>query len=157
MQLKEEFAEAHVRWQSLTVYQKFEHAIILILTLLIAVVIVSAVWSLALKILLSLLLSETFDVTDHVVFQAVFGMIFTVIIALEFKRSLLVAAERKETVVQVRAVILIAMLAVVRKLIILDLSMTNALQLLGLAAAGLVRPRHDEAQLPLFPPPERGR
>ncbi len=95
MQLKEEFAEAHVRWQSLTVYQKFEHVVILILTLLIAVVIVFAVWSLAVKILLSLLLLETFDLTDHAVFQAVFGMIFTVIIALEFKRSLLVAAERK--------------------------------------------------------------
>jgi uncharacterized membrane protein (DUF373 family) len=91
---------------------------------------------------LSRLLSETFDVTDHAVFQAVFGMISTVIIALEFKRSILVAAERKETaaerketVVHVRAVILIAMLAGVRKLIILDLSMANALQLLGLAAA----------------------
>jgi uncharacterized membrane protein (DUF373 family) len=135
MEWKEELAEARVRWQSLTVYQKFEHVIILILTLLIAVVIVFAVWSLALKVLLSLILLQTFDLTDHAVFQAVFGMIFTVIIALEFKRSLLVAAERKETVVQVRAVILIAMLAVVRKLIILDLSMTNALQLFALAAA----------------------
>jgi uncharacterized membrane protein (DUF373 family) len=135
MQLKEEFAEAHGLWQSLTVYRKFEHVVILILTLLIAVVIVSAVWSLALKVLWSLLLAETFDPTDHAVFQAVFGMIFTVIIALEFKRSLLVVAERKETVVQVRAVILIAMLAVVRKLIILDLATTSALQLVGLAAA----------------------
>jgi hypothetical protein len=33
--------------------------------------------------------SDVFDPTDHVVFQTVFGMIFTVIIALEFKRSLL--------------------------------------------------------------------
>jgi uncharacterized membrane protein (DUF373 family) len=65
----------------------------------------------------------------------VFGMIFTVIIALEFKRSLLVLAERGETIVQVRTVILIAMLAVVRKLIILDLTTTNAQQLLALAAA----------------------
>jgi Phosphate-starvation-inducible E family len=85
MQLKEEFAEGHVRWQSLTVYQKFERVVILILTGLIAVVIVSAVWSLALKILLGLVLSDTFDSTDHAVFQAVFGMTFTVIIALEFK------------------------------------------------------------------------
>jgi uncharacterized membrane protein (DUF373 family) len=69
------------------------------------------------------------------VFQTVFGMIFTVIIALEFKRSLLVLAERGETVVQVRTVILIAMLAVVRKLIILDLTRTYALELFGLAAA----------------------
>jgi uncharacterized membrane protein (DUF373 family) len=68
-------------------------------------------------------------------FQSVFGMIFTVIIALEFKRSLLLVAERKETVVQARAVILIAILAIVRKLIILDLATTDALQLFALAAA----------------------
>jgi uncharacterized membrane protein (DUF373 family) len=37
--------------------------------------------------------------------------------------------------VQVRTVILIAMLAVVRKLIILDLTRTYALELFGLAAA----------------------
>ncbi len=47
-------------------------------------------------------------------------MIFTVIIALEFERSLLVLAERQKGIVQVRTVILIALLAVVRKLIILD-------------------------------------
>ena len=45
--------------------------------------------------------------------------------AFEFKRSLLVVAERKDTVVQVRAVILIAMLAIVRKLILLDLATTE--------------------------------
>ena len=41
--------------------------------------------------------SQTFDPTDASVFQTVFGMIFTVIIALEFKRSLLVLAERRES------------------------------------------------------------
>ncbi len=44
-------------------------------------------------------------------------MIFTVSIALELKRSLLVLAERIDSVVQVRAVLLIALLAKVRKLI----------------------------------------
>ena len=67
------------------------------------------------------ILSTGFDPTDYAVFQALFGMIFTVIIALEFKRSLLVVADRRHGVVQVRTVILIALLAVVRKLIIIDL------------------------------------
>jgi len=58
-----------------------------------------------------------------------------VIIALEFKRSLLVLAERGDTVVQVRTVILIAMLAVVRKLIILDLATADPRHLFALAAA----------------------
>jgi len=47
----------------------------------------------------------------------------------------LVLAERHDSVVQVRAVVLIALMAVVRKLIILDPSSTDAPQLLALAAA----------------------
>ncbi len=62
-------------------------------------------------------------------------MIFTVIIALEFKRSLVGLAERRDSIIQVRAVILIALLAVVRKLIILDITHTEALSLFALAAA----------------------
>jgi uncharacterized membrane protein (DUF373 family) len=135
MDLRQELREVRGRWLGLNVYQKFEHIIISIVIALIAIVIVSAVWSLAVKVLSSLILSRSFDPTDHVVFQNVFGMIFTVIIGLEFKRSLLLVTERKETVVQVRAVILIAMLAIVRKLIILDLETTTALQLMSLAGA----------------------
>jgi uncharacterized membrane protein (DUF373 family) len=121
----------------LTLYQKFEHAVILLLTTLIAVVVVAAVWNLTLRILFDLLLAGRFDPTDYTLFQAVFGMIFTVIIALEFKASLLVAAERGRGVVQVRTVILLAMLAIVRKLIILDLSQTDPGQVFALAGAVL--------------------
>jgi uncharacterized membrane protein (DUF373 family) len=135
MELRKELAAARALWEPLTFYEKFEHIVILILTGLIAIVIVSTVLNLALKILFGLVLAGTFDLTDYAVFQAVFGMIFTVIIALEFKRSLLVVAERRGTVVQVRTVVLIAMLAIVRKLIILDLGKTDALQLFALAAA----------------------
>jgi uncharacterized membrane protein (DUF373 family) len=69
------------------------------------------------------------------VFQAVFGMIFTVIIALEFKKSLLVMAERRDTIVQIRSVVMIALLAICRKVIILDLTETDAMHILALAAA----------------------
>jgi uncharacterized membrane protein (DUF373 family) len=135
MKLADEFAAARGRWGLLTLYQKFEHGIILIVTGLIAIVVVVAVWNLALKIILSVFLLNTFDPTDYAVFQAVFGMIFTVIIALEFKRSLLVLAERQDSIVQVRTVVLIALLAILRKLIILDLSSTGADQLFALATA----------------------
>src|SRR5512132_1668386 len=86
MRVKEEFTEAQRRFGLLGFYDKFEHIVILILTVLIAIFIVFAIWNLALKIFLSIA-SSTFDPTDYTVFQAVFGMIFTVIIALEFKRS----------------------------------------------------------------------
>jgi uncharacterized membrane protein (DUF373 family) len=134
MPLKKEFSNMRLQFEPLTLYQKFEQICVLVLTALIAVVIAFALWNLTAKILQSILAS-TFDPTDYGVFQAVFGMIFTVIIALEFKRSLLLLADRGDGVVQVRTVILIALLAVVRKLIILDLSSTDALHLLALAGA----------------------
>ena len=88
----------------------------MILTALIAVVIIFAVWNLALKIIGTILISGS-DPTEYVVLQAIFRMIFTVIIAVEFKRSLLVVAERHGSIVQVRTVILLALLAIVRKLV----------------------------------------
>ena len=86
MPLKEQLAAERQRWAPLTIYQKFEHAVILILTALIAIVVLFALWNLVLKILLTIIYSHGFDPTDYAVFQALFGMIFTVIIALEFKK-----------------------------------------------------------------------
>src|SRR4029079_1553820 len=100
----------------------------------ISLVVALAVWNLVLKILASIT-SSGFDPTDYGVFPALFGMIFTVIIALEFKRSLLVVAERRFGIVQVRTVVLLALLAIVRKLIILDMSATDALHLFAFASA----------------------
>ena len=137
MGLRQELDAGRQRWRRLTVYLKFEHAAVLVLTILLSVIIVSAIWKLAIEILYSLVLSDTFDLTDLAAFQSVFGMVFTVIIALEFKRTLVLVTERTESVVQVRAVILIALLAIVRKLIILDISPSDAPQLLALAVATL--------------------
>jgi uncharacterized membrane protein (DUF373 family) len=137
MALWEELKAGQARWRRLTVYLKFEHAVVLVLIALISVIIVAAVWKLALKIVFGLVVSDTFDLSDLAAFQSVFGMVFTVIIAVEFKRTLLLVSERTDSVVQVRAVILIALLAVVRKLIILDISPSDAPQLLALAVATL--------------------
>jgi uncharacterized membrane protein (DUF373 family) len=133
MTLKERLAAERQRWKPLSTYQKFEHVVILVLTALIALVVVFALWNLVLKVLLSIV-SSGFDPTDYAVFQAFFGMIFTVIIALEFKRSLLVAPERRHGIIQVRTVLLIALLAVVRKLMIIDLSAAEAQHVFALAA-----------------------
>lgn len=135
MKWQDRFRRARAEWMLLSFYERFEQIVILILTGLIAVVVVFAVWNLALKIFQAILAPGTFDPTEYSVFQAIFGAIFTVIIALEFKRSLLVVAQRQESIVQVRTVILIALLAIVRKLIILDLTSTTAVQLFALAAA----------------------
>jgi uncharacterized membrane protein (DUF373 family) len=135
MKWQDRFRRARAEWMLLSFYERFEQIVILILTGLIAVVVVFAVWNLALKIFQAILAPGTFDPTEYSVFQAIFGAIFTVIIALEFKRSLLVVAQRQESIVQVRTVVLIALLAIVRKVIILDLASTDALQVFALAAA----------------------
>jgi uncharacterized membrane protein (DUF373 family) len=115
-----------------------DYGVVLILTGVIAVVIVATLWSLVLRVVESIVVpAGRFDPTDHMVFQAIFGMIFTVLIALEFKRSLLVVAERKEGIVQVRTAILIALLAIVRKLIIFDFAVSEWPELLALAAVVL--------------------
>ena len=134
MPSSKEASDMRAVFKALSPYQKFEQICVLILTGLIAAVIVFALWYLALDVVLGIY-RNIFDPTKHVVFQTVFGMIFTVIIALEFKRSLVGLAERRDSIIQVRAVILIALLAVVRKLIILDISHTEALTLFALAAA----------------------
>ena len=64
MPLNEGLAGARVQRALLTVYQKFEHVIILVLTALIAVVVVLAVWNLALKILFGIVLSTTLDAVN---------------------------------------------------------------------------------------------
>ncbi len=133
MDVNEEFTEAQRRFGPLSSYDKFEHIVILILTALIAIFIVFAVWNLALKIFQSIAAS-TFDPTDYTVFQAVFGMILHRHHRPRFKRSLLVVAERQHSVVQVRTVVLIALLAIVRKLLILDVGHATE-ELFALAAA----------------------
>ena len=135
MSIKDELKVARAEFRLLSLYQRFEHVVIVILTALIAIVVVVAVWNLGLKILFGLVVAGSFDPSDYSAFQAVFGMIFTVIIALEFKKSLLVVAERKDRVVQIQAVVVIALLAVCRKVLILDLAETDAWHILSLAAA----------------------
>ena len=135
MSIKQELTKAKEEFRLLSLYQRFEHVVIAILTALIAVIVVVAVWNLSLKILFGLVLSGGLDPSDYSSFQAVFGMIFTVIIALEFKKSLLVVAERRDTVVQIRSVVMIALLAICRKVIILDLAEADAMHTLALAAA----------------------
>jgi len=137
MSIRSELKEAREIFIALSLYQRFEHFVILVLTALIAVVVTVAVWKLLLKVLFGLVWAGGVDPANYAIFQSVFGMIFVVIIALEFKKSLLVVAARGESVVQIRSVVLISLLAICRKIIILDLADAGAGQLLALAIAVL--------------------
>jgi uncharacterized membrane protein (DUF373 family) len=134
MRLQEEFREARRTWSALTIYGRFEHAIVLILTVLIAMVVASATWHLAISVA-PLIFTGVFDPTNQASFQEILGMIVIVIIALEFEHSLLVVLAREESIIRLRTVVVIAMLAMVRRFIIIDVSAVAADELLALAAA----------------------
>jgi hypothetical protein len=73
MRLKDEFSAARLRWAPMTLYEKFEHASILILSGLIAIVIVASIWSLAIKILVDVVLTSGVDPSNYATFQDLHG------------------------------------------------------------------------------------
>jgi uncharacterized membrane protein (DUF373 family) len=124
------------QWSAMTLYEKFEQVVIVMLSGIIAVIVLASLWAL-LREVVNRLVVGAFGALDYATFQVVFGMIFTVVIALEFKRSLLVATQRSFGILQVRTIILIALLAITRKFIILDLGQTDPAKIAALAGAAL--------------------
>ena len=124
------------RWRTLSFYERFEQVVALVLSWLIAVIIVVAIWDLAKEVVL-LAMHGLLDPLAHKVFQAIFGQIMTVLIALEFKHSIIRVVAAGESIIQVKTVLLIALLALARKLIILDLKEFSASTILALAAVML--------------------
>jgi uncharacterized membrane protein (DUF373 family) len=108
-------------WPILSAYERFEAFVALVLTLVITAVILVALWRLVFGVVDTLVL-RSLNPLEHGVFQAVFGQILTVLIALEFNHTLRYVVTRELGIIQARTVILIAMLALVRKLIVTDLS-----------------------------------
>jgi uncharacterized membrane protein (DUF373 family) len=125
------------QWPGLSYYQRFEGAVALVLTVLIALIIVVALYRLTLTIITGLL-AGALDPLDYRAFQQVFGEIMTLLIALEFNHTLHYVATRRESIIQTKVVLLIALLVLSRKFIILDVQEVPAGHLLGLAAITLV-------------------
>jgi uncharacterized membrane protein (DUF373 family) len=71
------------------------------------------------------------------VFQRVFGEIMTLLIALEFNHTLQYVVANKVGIIQTRVVILIALLALARKVIVVDLYEAAPASVAGLAALAL--------------------
>lgn len=136
MRLSIYLEEKRAAFSTLTLYGRFEQIVSVALTFLIALVIIVAVGHLFVRIL-ALVLENEIDPGNQAVLQSVFGMIMTVLIALEFNHSVLTALDRRHSIVQVRTVVLIALLALVRKFIIIDATKVEALTLIGLALAVL--------------------
>jgi len=134
-------------------YRRFEAAVALVLTVVIGAVIVVALWRLIVSVADTIVL-RTLNPLEHEVFQRVFGEIMTLLIALEFNHTLQFVVTGQQGIIHTKMVILIALLALARKVIILDLYATSAASLIALAlltlALGvtywLMRERDDRAK-----------
>ena len=117
-----------------SIFEFCEHAVMLVLATLLMLVVVFATWHLVTAVT-HLLLGGGLDPGNPDVFRDVFGMFFTVLIALEFRRSFLIVTGSERSVVRVRSIILIGMLATVRRLIVLDLKQIDIGETLATAGA----------------------
>jgi uncharacterized membrane protein (DUF373 family) len=136
MKAAERWRRTRAEWAVQSYYQRFESAVALILTAIVSLIIVIALYRLAAAVLMGLLFGML-DPLDYEVFQAVFGEILTLLIALEFNHTLQYVVTREQSIIQTKVVLLIALLALARKFIILDIKDTGAAYLLGLAAVTL--------------------
>jgi len=109
----------------------------LMLKLIISMVILVALYRLFVGVLTGLVFG-ILDPLEHNVFQTVFGEIMTLLIALEFNHTLQYVVNRAQITIQTKVVLLIALLAAARKVIILDLKEMELGAILGLAAIILV-------------------
>ena len=125
------------RWSTLRFYEGFERVVTLVLSGVIAVVIAIALVQL-LRRVLPLLLGGGLDPLDHQVFEAIFGMIMTLLIAMEFRHSITRGSGRGRSVIQVKTVVLISLMALARKFVILDVEATGPATIAALAGATLV-------------------
>ncbi|HCF6364274.1 TPA: heat resistance protein PsiE-GI [Pseudomonas aeruginosa] len=107
------------QWAIMSFYERFEQVVALVLSAVIAVIIVVSLFQL-IAIVFTLLVLNAFNPLDHKVFQSVFGMIMTLLIAMEFKHSIVRVALRRDSIIQVKTVILIGLIALARKFVILD-------------------------------------
>ncbi len=114
-------------------YHAVERAVSALVLLGMVAVVALAVWSFFLT--LYGLSVDSRGALDYAEFQTLFDRVLAAVIALELARSIgqLVAGEHG--LAQLRTVIVIGMLAVVRKLIVLEVDETSGAFLLGIAGA----------------------
>jgi uncharacterized membrane protein (DUF373 family) len=152
MQPSKIFGISRGEWNAMSFYARFEQIVTWILTLFIAVVIAIALFRLMLTVF-QLLVIGVLNPLGQEEFGVIFGMIMTLLIAMEFNHSIFQTMERHHRIIQVKTVVLISILALVRKFIILNIEATPAITIGALAFAvialagayWLMRERDDRA------------
>ena len=111
--------EMRSQWPLMTVYERFEQVVVITLSGVMSMVIVISLIQL-IRLVFTLLVMDALNPLDHKVFQLVFGATMTLLIAMEFKHSIVRVALRRDSIIQVKTVILIGLIALARKFVILD-------------------------------------
>jgi uncharacterized membrane protein (DUF373 family) len=120
-------------WPVLTAYERFEALLAIALRLVIGLVILVAFYRLVSDVLETVVF-RSLNPLEHSVFERVFGEILTLLIALEFNHTLQYIVSDERGVIRAKIVILIALLALSRKVIVLDLTALPAATVAALAA-----------------------
>jgi len=112
-------------------YQWFEILMVAALTLMVSISVVLTMVHAGFELFHAL--QNGIDKFGHDQFVAVFGTFMTVLIALEFNHTVLPEISSGTPIVKVRAVILVALLALARKLVLVDYHQEDYTSLIGLA------------------------
>jgi uncharacterized membrane protein (DUF373 family) len=110
--------------QRLADYARFERFALGCVLVILAVVSVYAIAALVIKLSDDFMLGEAF--LEKAALQDTFGAILTILIVLEFNHSVYVALTQKTGAIQVRAVVLITVLVIARKLMLQDFNATTS-------------------------------
>ncbi len=122
-------------WRELGFYERFEQVAAIFLSVVVSIIVFFACIQIATEVYELIIQKDELTAPDT--FRNLFAGVLTVLIALEFNHSIVQVVERKQSIVQVRIVVQIAILALVRKFILLDLTKTDAMTLIGLGAVVL--------------------
>jgi uncharacterized membrane protein (DUF373 family) len=131
-------------------YRRFEAFVAFVLTIVIGAIILVALFRLIVSVADTLVL-HSLNPLEHEVFQRVFGEVMTLLIALEFNHTLRYVVSGERGIIHTKMVLLIALLALARRVIVMDLvdvdtGSTGALAALVLALGvsyWLMRERDD--------------
>ena len=123
------------QWTHLSSYERFEQIVSRVLLVLISIIIVYTL------VLATIELARDFrlgpDFLDTEVLQDAFGSFLTVLILLEFNHSIAMSLRLRSGAIQVRVVVLIAILVIARKLILLDYKSVKLETLAGFGGLAL--------------------
>ena len=112
-------------------YHWFEKGVVAVLTVLVAI---SVILTLAHSgLALYEVVASEHPMLDHEGFIKVFAAFMTVLIALEFNHTVLPDITTKAPLVKVRAVLLVALLALARKVVLVDFKLVQYTSMIGLA------------------------